>query len=421
MLAVMHTPTRPFVAAVLALLAVGDLPSQTLYAVGDLSGGIFWSQVRDVTKNGATITAVGGSAANAGSPSGDTGFVWTSSGGITAIPHLQANTTSNFFVTASDITPDAAYIAARAFDTPTGNTRQAVRVTTSGLVLTDLGNPSGFTVNSSGLAISDDGSVLYGVSTNGSGNQQATRFEVGIGATAIAFATGGDISSFATARAVSSDGNFMLGTSANNTNVAGSGARAFRYDHNGGSPSTSLLPLLGGGTWSQGLAMNAAGTLMLTGGDSAGNANGDLYLVNGSNAIVATLGSANTGLGLNAFAAMSGDGAVVGITMSDISTSHSYLYNTHGWQDFYGVALASGVNLTGWSDFNIGGISEDGTLVWGDGLHNGNTEGFVLEFGAGYLASAVAVPEASTCAALAGIGALGLAAWRRRRRALTAA
>ena len=37
---------------------------------------------------------------------------------------------------------------------------------------------------------------------------------------------------------------------------------------------------------------------------------------------------------------------------------------------------------------SITGMSPDATLVWGTGSHNGNNEGWVLEFPAGYLAAA---------------------------------
>lgn len=411
----MHMPSRPLVAAASVLLAVCKIQAQTLHGVGDLTGGITASEVRDATKTGGIIYAIGNSSANTSGP-GDTSFIWnSSSNAITAIPDLVSNTTATNLITASDITPDAAYLAVRSRDDGTLNTRQAVRVTTSGLVLTNLGNPAGFTANSYGLAISDDGSVAYGVSTNALGRLQATRFEVGVGATAIAFAGGGDISSFATARGASSNGNLLLGTSATNTNVGGPGARAFLYDHNGGSPTVSLLPLLSGGTWSQGLEMNSAGTLALIGGNTGSNANGELYLVDSGNAVTA-LGTPNASWSLNSLAGMSADGAVVGMTWIDGAANRSYLYNTNGWQDFYAIAAASGATLTGWTELNLNGISDDGTLVWGDGLHNGNKEGFVMEFGAGYLASA-AVPEPSAYAVFAGLGALGLAALRRRANA----
>lgn len=398
------------VPALLLALAINQAYGQsTMYGVGDLSGGAIWSQVRDVTKTGGVIYAVGSSAANSGGTAGDTAFLWTSSGGMSAIPNLVTNTTATNFVTASDITADAAYIAGRSRIDPTGGNRQAAQITTSGLTPLALADPSGFTTPSYAVSISSDGSVLYGVGINGSGQSQAVRYFAGGPSTAVPFASVGDIASFPVARALSSNGNLMLGTSSTNALGAGPGSRAFLY--NNSAASVTLLPLLSGGTWSQGLAMNSAGSLMLLGGDTPTNANGELYLYDGT--AVAALGTPNPTLGLNTFGGMSADGSVVGLTWTTPSSAQSFIYNSHGWQDFYGVASGSGADLSGWTTLNINGISEDGTLVWGDGLHDGNNEGFVLEFSSGYLSS---IPEPSTFAAAAGIGALGLAAWRRRRR-----
>ena len=60
----------------------------TLYGVGELPGGITQSQVRDTTRFGTVLYAVGGSAANAGSTGNDTAFLWTSTGGMTALPQI---------------------------------------------------------------------------------------------------------------------------------------------------------------------------------------------------------------------------------------------------------------------------------------------------------------------------------------------
>lgn len=387
-------------------LGAATLHAQTLYGIGDLSGGATWSQVRAATKTGGVIYAVGSSSAN-GVTQGDTAIIWNSSTNtITAIPNLVTNNTGTTFITASDITPDAAYIASRSRNVASGGGRQAVLVTTSGLVSTDLGNPAGFSTPSSALSISDSGSVLYGVSLNSGSQQQATRFVPNVSAVAIPFLNVGDTTSSVTARAVSADGNFMLGTSG--TNVAGGpGNHAFIYNHS--NTSVNALPELTGGTWSQGLAMNSAGTLALLGGDTATNANGVMYLTDGST--VTVLGTPNASLGLNIFGGMTADGSVVGMTWTG-TTNQSFLYNPNGWLDFYTVAAGSGMNLTGWTSFGINGISEDGTLVWGDGIHNGINEGYVMEFAPGYLLAAV--PEPSTYAAILGLGAFCLAMWRRR-------
>ncbi|HVZ63843.1 MAG TPA: PEP-CTERM sorting domain-containing protein [Lacunisphaera sp.] len=397
------------VPALLLALAFGQAHGQaTMYGVGDLAGGASWSQVRDVTKTGGVIYAVGSGSANSGSTSGDTAFLWTSSGGLSAIPNLATNTQTNF-VTASDITPDAAYIASRSHYDSSPD-RQAVQVTTSSLTPLALASPGGFSTPSYAVSISNDGSVLYGVAGNGSGQSQAVRFVAGGSATAIPFASVGDTWSSPVARAISSNGNLMLGTSSSNSLISGAGSRAFLYNNT--AASITLLPLLSGGSWSQGLAMNSAGSLMLLGGDTPTNANGELYLYDGST--VAALGTPDPSLGLNIFGGMSADGSVVGLTWTGASSNQSFIYNSHGWQDFYGVASGSGANLSGWTTLNINGISEDGTLVWGDGLHNGNNEGFVMEFSSGYLS---AVPEPSTYAAIAGAASLAIAGWRRRRSA----
>jgi uncharacterized membrane protein len=149
-----------------------------LFGVGDLPGGIVQSEVRDSTRVGTVLHAVGGSAAVAGSGGNDTAFLWTSTGGMTAIPPLVPGLTDTNGVIGSAITPNAAFIAARARFNPSNTAqRHAVRVTTSGLAEVDLGALPGFPQQSVANAISSDGSVLYGFARYNAATQtQAVRY-----------------------------------------------------------------------------------------------------------------------------------------------------------------------------------------------------------------------------------------------------
>ncbi len=402
----MNKHLRLLLSAASALLAVCSSSAQTatLYGIGDLAGGTTSSEVRDVTKVGSTLHAVGSS--NDGN---STAVYWTSSGTLTALPDLVANTGGTTAIIASAITPDAAYIAGRAYNASSGNTRQSARFDTSNLSSAlNLGGPSA----GSAVAISDNGNLLYGFASL-SGVNRAYRYTVaGSAADAIGL-LGGKTYNVMTARAASSDGSIALGNASTNTSASGAGNQAFIYD-NSGAGSVTAVGLLSGGTWNQSLALNDAGTLGLYAGDSTSYSTGsEAFLFNGTT--TTTLGAPGAGLLPNIFGGMTNDGSVIALSWfnaSDDSSAGSFIYNSSGWHNFGTIASGSGANLTGWSDFSLFGISADGTLVWGSATHNGNTEGYIMEFSSGYLSS---IPEPSTYAAFAGLAALGLAAWRRRK------
>ena len=89
---------------------------------------------------------------------------------------------------------------------------------------------------------------------------------------------------------------------------------------------------------------------------------------------------------------MTDDGLVVAASFGCVtpcSTQNRYAYfrNSRGWFRLESALAAQGVFLPnlGWFDLQITGISRDGTLVFGQGMHNGNPEGFVAEFALDYL------------------------------------
>jgi hypothetical protein len=399
----------------------------TMYGIGDLPGGNVFSLVNDATKTGGVIYAVGASTA-LGTNNADRAVLWTSTGGLTAIPDHVTHTGSQGGAFGTAITPDAAYIAARLHNNATTGDARAGHVTTSGLAVVNLGSLGGGTLNSVANGISDNGAILWGSGPypGGTGNnQQLIRYTNSAGSAAgMPFANLVDdgvstpilaTNQFLTGQAgVSADGNKVVGAANATGNFRTAGTKAFLYNY-GTNDMSADVPYLAGGTWQAGLAINPAGTLGLIGANSTAFPNGELFLH--SDATDTLLGSPNSALTLFG-GGFSSDGSVVaGAFQTGSLTMASYIRNSSGWFLLDSVASSLGADLTGWTNLNVFGISPDATLVWGNGTHNGNTEGFVLEFGSGQLS---AIPEPSTYAAIFGAGVLGFAVWRRRKAVVVA-
>lgn len=351
-----------------------------LYAVGDLPGGEFVSEVRDATRVGDLLLAVGGSAANAGSTNLDTAFLWTSAAGISALPNLVANTAATTPVIASAITPDGRYIASRARDSSVSGSRRAVRVTRAGLQNLALGPVTGLSGNSAATAISQDGSILYGLA---GGNTRAARFPTdGSAATAIPLLNPGDAANFPAGRGTSANGSVMVGTSGAD-GLPKPGNRAFRYVHGSG---VTAIPLLPGGTWNSALAVTPDGVFTLVAGNSTAAPFGEVYRHSSTGSSDAW-GTPNGSSGVNNVGGITADGevAVMGFS-SDYAGNRPYLRNSHGWHDLADVLKGAGLSLAGWA-LDYASVSADGTLLFGRGTHFGNLEGWVAEVPPGYLAT----------------------------------
>jgi hypothetical protein len=361
------------------------------YGVGDLPGGLVQSDVRDTARVGSVLYAVGGVSTIAGSLGDDTAFLWTSTGGMTPLPPLTAGVVAPNVILAGAITPDAAYIASRArFNPAAPGQRHGVRVTTSGLVNLDLGALPGFPQNSVATAISNDGSVLYGwAKYDAAGDTQAVRYTAaGPTVTAIPFLNAGDDTSSPAPRATSSDGSVMVGTSYNSVttgnNSYGPGNAAFRFVQGGG---VTAIPVLPGGTWNVGVAVSPDGNLAMAVGDSSTAPYGEVYLYNAATTATTAFGTPVAGWVFNGIGGMNVDGSLAAIAMYDPQGvgSASFVHNANGWHEVQPIVAGAGVDLTGWSLDTVEGISSDGTRIWGAGTHNGNQEGFIVEFPARYL------------------------------------
>jgi len=362
------------------------LPVPSFHGIGDLPGGAVFSEVRDATRVGGQLIAVGGSSANANTLNINTAVRWTSDGGLQALPNVVANLTGTNPVMASALTRDGTAIASRARSVPTGNGgRVAVKVTNQGATNTVLGHLPGSTSYSAATSISNDGAVVYGFSlTNATtGAVQAFRWTATTGLTAIPFVSGSDLTNFPAGRGSSADGAVLVGTgAAAGSGLTGAGNRAYLYVHGFGS---AALPLFPGGTWNAALAVTSDGCTILCIGDSPNRPNGELALWNG--ATVAALGSPNPALYPGNFGGISDDGVAVIYFQGASGPSVSYVRNSHGWSVLEDALIAAGLDLTGWTLDSVLGISPDGTLVFGRGTHAGNQEGWVAELAPGYLAA----------------------------------
>jgi len=399
--------------ALLPLTGRAQGPSSVAFhAIGDLPGGPTLSVVRDATRAGGVIYAVGGSAAvnqvlcvGPNNPPGclpsfspDTAILWDSATGqMTKLPNLVVNNTATVGIQANAITPDAAYIASQARSIAVGGNRLAVRVDRSLLsnasanLNLNVAPFTTYTQPTSAVAISANGAVLV-TAVNPSVRVARVDVNNGPGNVLVPLLRPSDTNNQPVARGLSANGNVLVGTSFAQPYSGTTGGQAFRYTFN---PSTNTgfvagIPFLPGGTWNRPAALSPSGQFTLVAGNSPYYPNGELAIHDAATNTFTLLGSASSAWTPSGLAGMTADRSVVVATFNASNGYHDgYFHNQNGWFHFESVFASNGVDLKaqGWRQFFVAGISADGTLVYGQGLHNGNNEGFVAEFPAGYLAS----------------------------------
>lgn len=440
--------TRRLVLPAALLVVVSVLPLQseqqtthaTLHGIGDLPGGATASVVRDAVKTGGVIHAVGAGAAIASVGATDTGILWTWDGStatLSALPNLATGTAR---VHAGALTPTASYIASQV----RANGPSAARVATNSLPIGNVdpdylttSDPSGtfrlFDGLASGspdflgnrpqaaVAISHDGSVLYG---GVRALTRAARFDHSTLSTTLIPLIAGKAANLPAPRGTSADGNVMVGTATTTLATAAlsqiyphhyalpgqlNAHTAFRYDHAAGT--STPIPAPAGNVWSKALAVTTNGALTLVAGNSTRFSNGEIYVHDAAAspaAALTMLGSPNAAWVPTSFGGMTDDGSVVAVTFAETGhfssgDRYGYFHNPQGWFHLVSALHDAGANISGWSRFQIMGLSSDGTLVFGYGLHNGVTEGFVAEFDAGYLAAYAPQPEPPSDTGIVGV------------------
>jgi hypothetical protein len=373
----------------------------TFQGISTLPGNGTTSVVFDATRANGVIYAVGSSGVNNSRP-----VSWDGSTGLlTALPNL---VTPNPPVTSSTsayaISRDGAFIASQARSTVGGAT-SAVRVTRPGFINQNLAASPFPSLVPSTLAssISADGSIVYGLSGNPS--FRAYRFDTTTSTNTLIPLPAGttDTQNAPTIKGTSADGSVLVGVTFPAGLPTGTNTHAFRYVHGTPVGTATAIPLLPGGSWNNAIAVSADGTTTVVAGNSPDYPNGELYLHNASTGELTPLGSPNTPWAPQGWAGMSNDGVIAVTFFGDaVSGRHAYLRNGQGWFNLASALFAQGINISadGWDVEGMGasGISPDGTLVFGSGLHNGVREGFVAEFPAGFLAKfdVLAVPLSDT-------------------------
>lgn len=419
-------------------------PAAAFHAVGHLPGARASSIVRDATRAGGVIYAVGGAAARACGPTTglcgdtDTAVLWTSTTGtLEALSNLVPNTTSTTPHTAYDITPDAAFIASQARSNAT-NGRVAVRVTTSSLTNLNLAAapfpalpaplPPLQAPLLAAVATSSDGMILYGSTNAGTFNppnfpHRGVHIDAdGKTSAFIPFVSPGDTWNPVAERGSSADGSVAVGSSfpTPTSPTVLTNHKAYRYVH--GSPGvTTAIPFLPGGTFNDALAVSPDGDLVLVTGNSTANPNGEAYFYRASTGATQPLGSPNAPwspgarlckedacLNFSSSGGMTADGSVVVMSLGGADNMSGYFRNAHGWFHLTSALAANGVDFVadGWDTekgLRIHGISSDGTLVFGAGVRNDNFEGFVADVGPGVLASFNPQPAPPASSSLVGV------------------
>jgi hypothetical protein len=432
-------PTRKWLLLPCVLLGIVALsprphaqgPTAALHVVGDIPGGGATTRITDASRVGGVIYAVGGAVARVTCPLGprglgpcastDTGILWRSDGSALQVLPDVVSTSFNPAVSASAITPDGAYIASTARDldtstTPASSILRAVRVETNSLTNLNLSaSAPPVTLSAGAVAISTDGTILYGHRSG-----RGIRFDtsnstnvliplvcpvVNAGCPVIA-----DDSNPVADRGSSGNGSVAVGSSFNSTSL-NPRRKAYRYVHGSG---VTAIPFLAGGSFNNAVAVSPDGDLVLVTGNASGTPNEEVYLYRASTGDILRLGSPNSLWNpggrlctsdicgpLAVAGGMTFDGSVVAMSFAGEDfpgESAAYFHNAHGWFQFKSVLAANGIDFSaeGWGTgtaFQIRGISPDGTIVYGSGVHASNDadpaniKGFVAEFGAGVLAA----------------------------------
>ena len=325
--------------------------------------GAFASNATGISADGSTVIGYGPNAL------GTEAFRWTQSGGLQSLGVISNGVDHNSY--AGAVSADGSVIAG--YSTTTSGAFNAFRWTqATGMVsLGGVGGNDGFTRADD---MSDDGSTIVGYSQtaaapNGAGYRwnQANGIE-NIGTLSAPYNV------WSWARGISADGSTIVGQS----NSFSSG-HAFRWSESGGFVDLGVAA----GASSSG-ATDIANNGTIVGGGKVGTSNLAMIRTEvGGWEILGTLAGYNN----SSEAGISADGSLVyGMVFNLPTTSTPFTQEGMVWDSNHGMRFADdwltqdhGLDLSDWTIQYVSGISDDGLVAVGYGLHNGNVEAWVAD------------------------------------------
>lgn len=347
--------------ALLMLVAAAGLPvaraGATFYAVGDLTGGTFYSVCTGVSADGSTVTGTSVAAA------GLEAFTWKVGIGLVSLGDLPGGAhSSNGLATNADGTVVVGY-------SESGNGREAFRWDATGGMV-GLGDLPGSTFLSEAWGVNGDGTVVVGRSRSSAsgGNYEAFRWTLATGMIGLGDLAGSSFASYATG--VSADGSVVVGLG-----QATLGSLAFRWTQATGM--VGLDDLAGGGVNGVANAISTDGSVIV-GWSWSSSASQEAFRHTAATGAVG-LGLVSGGFSSSAYA-VNGDGSLI---VGDASPNNAAVWNAaQGMRHLKDVLMVDyGLAIAGWTLNRATGVSADGRMIAGYGLNPSNqNEGWVVVF-----------------------------------------
>lgn len=324
----------------------------SLQGLGDLPGGDSYSAAWGISGDGSTIVG------DSGSPNGSEAFFWKSSRGMTGVGALPNRP---FFSIGRGTSQDGSVVVG--YSSNSSGALEAFRWSSAdGMV--DLGSLSGGGY-SEALAASSNGNVVVGVGSSSSASFEAYQWTSSSGMVGLGFLSG-DSGSYAFG--VSGEGSVVIGAS-----YGSARSQAYRWTNATGMVGLGFLD--GGSKRSVALGISTDGSTIVGSSDST----------QGKQAFRWTRSLGMVGLGYlpgrsfdSESLAVSADGSVVVGESRSNEGSEAFVWSSQtGMLSVRDILTNKGVDLTGWKLQSATAVSADGTVIAGNGTHNGTNEAWV--------------------------------------------